>query len=86
MNTAPALPVTVASFAKNRRERVIVRLNTYNGVPFVDIRLFSDDAGEVAPTKKGLAIRPALIVDLIAALQSAEAKAQELGMLDGAAR
>jgi hypothetical protein len=86
MSATVELPIEIASFPKNRLETLHVRLDRYQGVAFVDIRLFTVADGKPKATKKGLAVRPMLIPDLIAALQAAEAKARELGMLDGGSR
>lgn len=86
MGATVELPIEIVSFAKNRLETVHVRLDRYQGVAFVDIRLFTVADGEPKATKKGLALRPMLIPELIAALQAAEVKARELGLIDKSAR
>jgi hypothetical protein len=86
MSATVELPIEIVSFAKNRLETVHVRLDRYQGIAFVDIRLFTVEAGQPKATKKGLALRPVLIPDLIAALLAAEVRARELGLLDGGAR
>lgn len=62
----------IARFAKNGTETIIVRRGTFNGHDFIDARVFVDGKdGESVPTKKGLAVPPAKVPDLIAALQKA---------------
>ncbi len=75
----------IASFAKNRVEDVVVRLETFHGVPCLDVRVFADfdQSGEKRPTKKGIAIKAELIPTLIAALQDAEAEARRRGLIEG---
>jgi hypothetical protein len=73
----------IARFAKNKAEEVVIRLETYHGVPCVDLRVFADfdGSGEQRPTKKGVALKAALISTLIAGLQDAEAEARRRGLL-----
>jgi hypothetical protein len=54
----------------------------------VDIRLFDVGGGPakvLMPTKRGISIPGSMIPGLIKALQVAEAKARELGLIGGAA-
>ena len=59
----------IAEIEKNRLEFVRVRLGQFRGHPFVDARIFvrPDDQA----TKKGLAVPPRLLPELIAALTEA---------------
>lgn len=81
-------PIVISSFAKNGRETVRVALETFKGHDLVDIRVcvpLADHAATPIPTKAGLAVNVALLPELIAALEAARAKAQELGVLKSAA-
>ena len=77
----------IATVPKNRVEEVRIRIETYHGHDCVDVRAFADfdQTGEMRPTKKGVALRLALLPELIAGLQLAEAEARRRGLLDGAA-
>ncbi|QIB35815.1 hypothetical protein [Ancylobacter pratisalsi] len=82
--TAPALPADVATIRKNARECLAVRLCEYEGRPYLDLRLIDAASGPRPQfTKRGVTLRPSLIGDLIAALQAAQERARELGLLDG---
>ena len=64
--------VIIAEFAKNSRETIRVAVGAYCGHQLVHIRAWvARDGGEPIPTKAGLAIRQAILPDLIAALQKA---------------
>jgi hypothetical protein len=70
----------VADIGKNAIERVRVRLTEYAGHRLVDARVyFEGDNGEWVPTKKGLALSPAV------ARQVAQAIMQASEQLEGAA-
>jgi hypothetical protein len=76
-------PTIVARFAKNRREHLVVSLSVYRDTPLVDLRLYvpaAEGEGE-RPTPKGIALNVALIPELRAALEAAEAEAIRLGMI-----
>ena len=56
-------------------EKIFVQKSTFKGREFIDIRIFYDasktDEEEWRPTKKGVAIPPELIPQIIEALQKA---------------
>jgi hypothetical protein len=63
------LPVTVASWPKNRRETLRVRLDEYQGRPTVDIRTWwTDGAGELKPGRAGITVAVRHLPDLSLAL------------------
>lgn len=74
----------IATFAKNKAEDVVVRLDEFRGVHFVDVRSFADfdSSGAKRPTKKGVAVNVRLIPKLITALRDAETEARRRGLLD----
>lgn len=84
MSTAPSLPAEIAIIKKSPRESISVRICEYEGRPYVDLRIVDTASGARAMfTKRGVTLRPLLLADLIAALQAAQRRARELGLLDG---
>lgn len=80
MSDAPA-DIVIAEIEKNRRERIRVQLRAFKGNRFVDIRaFFAGDDGWIA-TGKGLAIKPALLDEVIEGLRKAQARAREEGLI-----
>jgi hypothetical protein len=73
----------VCELAKNAREKIIFRLGDYKGHKFVDMRVFAIEEGkDPAPTKKGLAVSPALWPQFKAALAQLESAMVQEGWLD----
>jgi hypothetical protein len=73
-----------ADLEKNRSERLRIALDRYAGVDLIDLRLtveLTAGSGLRAPTKKGVSCRLAMLPDIIAGLQRAEALAREQGLL-----
>ena len=65
-------------FKRNADETLRVSLTTFKGRTYVDIRLFyTDAAGELAPTKKGVTVTPELWDEFRAGIASAEAALQD---------
>ena len=55
---------------KNALEIIRIQRRDYKGRQFVDIRVhYQDDNGEFKQTKKGITINPALVGELIKALE-----------------
>ncbi len=77
-------PVKIAEFWKNRRgESVRVSLSTFEGHNLVDVRqFFTDGAGQMQATRKGIAMSVYRLPELAAAIGKAIAKARELGLID----
>ena len=76
----------IASLEKNRRERLRVALDRYQGVDLIDLRITVDlsaSSGVQSPTKKGVALRIEQLPALRAALAEAEATARAMGLLSG---
>ncbi len=72
----------VATIEKGRTQDIRVRLAEFHDKTYVDIRTFVvADATERVPTKKGIAVPPPRLPDLIAALQDAEAQARAAGLI-----
>jgi hypothetical protein len=79
-------PVIIAELEKNRRERVRVALDQWQGHNLIDIRVtaqFTEAVDVWGPTKKGLSMNVALLPALRAALVEAEARAKEMGLIGG---
>ena len=73
----------VCELAKNAREKIIFRLGEFKGHKFVDMRVFAiEDGKDPAPTKKGLAVSPALWVQFRQALDQVEASMIQEGWID----
>jgi len=68
------IPGLIAEIEKNAVEVIRVSWSEYKGHHFLDVRVYYEDGetGEWKPTKKGIAIAPDLLPELIAALQTAE--------------
>lgn len=78
----------ICEVAKNFRETLIFRLGQYNGHKYCDMRIFiTEPEGEgrkESPTKKGLAVSPALWPQFKEALAQVEAAMIADGWLDRA--
>ena len=73
-----------AVLRKNMAEEIRIELSEFNGHDLVNIRVWADPrngGAERIPTKAGIACRIALLPELIAALQQAEAEARGRGLL-----
>jgi hypothetical protein len=75
----------VYELLKNSRETIQFRLGEFKGHKFIDMRVFAiEDGKDPAPTKKGLAVSPALWTQFRAALDQVEAAIVKEGWLDRA--
>jgi len=79
----------VAEIQKNSRETIHFRLGEFKGHKFLDMRIFVTEPGEnggkpqePAPTKKGLAVSPALWPQFKAALAQVEEAMIKAGWID----
>lgn len=63
----------IAEIPKNRLDAYVVRIGEYKGHQFVDVRLWTESGSgpEKIPTRKGVAIKPDCLRDVIAALERA---------------
>ena len=77
----------IAQLPKNAVETIRVSLDTFQGKPVADVRVFTEykATGELGPTKKGVTIRAEQLPELVRALARAEAEARALGWIEGAA-
>lgn len=88
MTRRPTLtePLEIAKLWKNRRhkESLHVTLSEYEGINLINVRIYSTGADGIdRPTPKGIAMHVRKLPALAAALFKAEAKARELGLIDG---
>lgn len=80
------LNVPVAVIPKNSRQEIRVGLREFRGAKFVDLRIFAEFAGTTdarSPTKEGVAIAFDRLPAVIEALQAAEVRAREMGLIAG---
>lgn len=72
----------VGSVRKNTMENVQVHVQRYQGITFVDARVwlkgFSADPRTVIATRKGLCLRPEVVKQLLPILAEAQARAEAL--------
>jgi hypothetical protein len=70
----------LAMLDKNRREKLRIALDNYQGVDLIDIRVavqITETSGVWSPTKKGVSFQPHMLPDVIEALQRALAAHME---------
>jgi len=81
-NSQPSAPTAVIQ--KNSAEEIRIGLAEYNGHDLLQVRVWADPRGggsDRIPTKAGIACNVRLLPDLIEALQQAETRAREAGLL-----
>jgi len=73
----------IATVEKNATEEIRVSLSQYKGYDLAAARVWFRDAEteELRPTRKGITFRVALLPEIVAALQQAEAEARAAGTL-----
>lgn len=86
MGRAPRYKHEVAALRKNSCERVHISLEEYNGIDLTNLAVKRDSTGKhrvgsMKQTARYVSIQTQQLPDLIKALQDAEAKARELGVL-----
>lgn len=60
----------IASFPKNKREEIRLRLTEWEGKPYVDIRVFfAKGEGGWAGTRKGICLSAEQLPELVAAIE-----------------
>ncbi len=73
----------ICELPKNSRETIRFTLGEFKGHKFIDMRVWAtEDGKDPAPTKKGLAVSPALWPQFRAALGQIETAMLEAGWLD----
>lgn len=74
---------TICKLPKNTWEAICFQLGEYKGHKFVDMRVYvQEDGKDPAPTKKGLAVSPALWPQFKAALAQVEEAMIQEGWID----
>jgi hypothetical protein len=70
----------IAEIEKNRTERIRISLAEYNGHRFIDCRVYYQDKkdGEWLPSKKGMAMGPDVVDEVIEGLKVASAKLEDV--------
>lgn len=64
---------TLAIFPRTERTEVRLTLSQFKGRQLIDLRLyFRTEAGDWLPSRKGCAIQPGELADLLAALEAAK--------------
>lgn len=79
-------PVVISKLWKNRRrnESVHVTLSEYEGHNLINVRVYCTGTDGIdRPTQKGVSMGIRNLPELARALVKAEAKAHELGLLEG---
>ena len=72
------METTITTIDRSQTTDIRVRLCEWHGKTFVDVRQFVvADATERVPTRKGIAIPPSLLPDVISALQEAAARLED---------
>ncbi len=82
MNDTPVLPIIVAEFEKNGRERIRVTLDRYAGRDIVDVRTWYTDGNTFKPGKSGISVAIKHLQPMADGLAAAVAKARALGLID----
>jgi|TARA_B100000287_G_scaffold259776_1_gene244357 hypothetical protein len=61
----------ITEIQKNQKEKIIVSTNEYKGFKYVDLRIhFLDESKDkYIPSKKGIALSPKVIPDILTAIQ-----------------
>jgi hypothetical protein len=81
-----ALNVMIGVVQKNAHEDIRITLTEFKGTQYADIRVFTKFAGPAdarTPTKSGVAIPFARLHEVVEALQAAESRAREMGLIGG---
>ena len=57
----------IGEIQKNQKEKIIVSTNEYKGHKYIDLRVHYEDevSGDYKPTKKGIAVNPKILPDVV---------------------
>ena len=57
----------IGEIQKNQKEKIIISTNEYKGHKYVDLRVHYEDetSGDYKPTKKGIAVNPKILPDVV---------------------
>lgn len=75
--TPPDTSIDIGVLDKGKGSKIRVRINTFKGKNYVDIRTF---LGDQIPTTKGVSLPLDKLADLVSLLEKAEQKVTENGM------
>ena len=64
----------IGEIQKNSREKIIASINEFKGNTFVDLRVHYEDetSGEYKPTKKGIAVNPKILDEVVGMMLKAK--------------
>jgi hypothetical protein len=77
------LPKTIGAIEKNSREQVRIALQVFKGHNLVDMRVLTVSGAVPMVTAKGITVNVAKLPELISLLQTAQAEALALGLIEG---
>ena len=61
--------MATVTMKKNNRETIVIADSDYNGTKLVDVRVhYTDEKGDLKPTRKGISIRSEQLEEFVAAL------------------
>ena len=70
-------------FKKNSRESIVVSKSEYKGMDIIDIRtFFTNEKGELSPTKKGVTIRAEKFNDFLNTLSAFSQATEQEDVID----
>lgn len=75
--------IVIAEWAKNQRETLRIRLDSYQGRAIIDCRCWYDDGGTLKPGRAGLTISTRHLPQLAEALVKAVEIATASGLIAG---
>ena len=66
----------IGEIQKNQKEKIIVGTNEFKGFKYVDLRVHFEDetSGEYKPTKKGIAVSPKIVDQVVEMMLEAKNK------------
>ena len=64
----------IGEIQKNQKEKIIVSTNEYKGHKYIDLRVHYEDetSGEYKPTKKGIAVNPKILDEVVGMMLKAK--------------
>lgn len=76
------LPIVIAEFDKNSREKIRITLDRFAGKDTIDIRCWYRDGDQLKPTRQGVTTAVSNLSALAAGIALALDKARELDLVD----
>jgi len=71
----------IGEIQKNQKEKIIISTNEYRGHKYIDLRVHYEDetSGDYKPTKKGIAVNPKILSQVVEMMiEAAEALQEEV--------